>query len=286
MQPELEERRAIHARMRAAAGRLRLPFRSHTWRGQTGNWLGAGIGSSIDFQDHRPYAPGDDPRYIDWQAYARTGHYTMKLYREEVSPLADVLLDVSASMFLTPEKAARVVELFYFAVESALRSGAFVRVFAVENGRIAQWPIEAVLSHSGFAELPFKPAAAPRWRPGSLRVFISDLLFPGQPSAWLLALGAGKGRGVILAPQAADESDPDWSGNIEFADCETGRRRLQLVSGDLLARYRAGYARHFALWKEAARKHAVLFSRVAAELEFQAALKAEAIPAGVVELTS
>jgi uncharacterized protein (DUF58 family) len=68
---------AIHGRMQAAAQRLRLPFRSRTWRGESGNWQGAGVGSSIDFQDHRQYLPGDDPRYIDWQAYARTGHYTM-----------------------------------------------------------------------------------------------------------------------------------------------------------------------------------------------------------------
>ncbi|MFN9663179.1 MAG: DUF58 domain-containing protein, partial [Akkermansiaceae bacterium] len=26
----------------------------------------------MDFQDHRSYSPGDDPRHINWQAYART----------------------------------------------------------------------------------------------------------------------------------------------------------------------------------------------------------------------
>lgn len=38
--PDSETLRAIHARMQAAAARLRLPFRSRTWRGQGGNWLG------------------------------------------------------------------------------------------------------------------------------------------------------------------------------------------------------------------------------------------------------
>src|SRR5438445_12089783 len=104
---------AIHRAMEAVAQRLRLPFRTRTWRGMSGNWLGAGIGSSIDFQDHRPYMPGDDPRYIDWQAYARTGHYTMKLYREEVSPQVDLALDISASMVFENEKAARAFDLFY-----------------------------------------------------------------------------------------------------------------------------------------------------------------------------
>src|ERR1700733_11860114 len=107
--PDRETVRGIHARMKGAAQRLRLPFRSRTWRGHSGNWLGAGIGSSIDFQDHRPYLPGDDPRYIDWQAYARTGNYTMKLYREEVSPLVDLVLDVTPSMFFEERKGLRAL---------------------------------------------------------------------------------------------------------------------------------------------------------------------------------
>src|SRR6266550_2343084 len=124
MLPTLQQRSEIQRRMQAAAEHLRLPLRSRIWRGQSGNWLGAGVGSSIDFQDHRPYLPGDDPRYIDWQAYARTGNYTMKLYREEVSPLVDLVLDVSGSMFVSQHKAARTLELFYFCIESARQAGA------------------------------------------------------------------------------------------------------------------------------------------------------------------
>src|ERR1700761_9106351 len=118
-----EKSRQILRRMGAVAEHLRLPFRSRSWRGQAGNWLGAGTGSSIDFQDHRPYLPGDDPRYIDWRAYARTGQYIMKLYREEVSPLLDLVLDVSASMALGERKRRRALELFAFCAQSARRSG-------------------------------------------------------------------------------------------------------------------------------------------------------------------
>ena len=115
---------ALHGAARKAAAHLRLPFHRQSWRGTVGNWMGAGIGSSIDFQDHRPYLPGDDPRYIDWQAYARTGHYIMKLYREEVSPRLDLIFDTSASMQLGEDKAARALELLYFCLESAARAGA------------------------------------------------------------------------------------------------------------------------------------------------------------------
>src|SRR5688500_12485814 len=96
---------AIHVRMKAVAGMARLPLRSGHWSGVAGSVLGQGTGNSIDFQDQRPYLAGDDPRHINWQAYARTGAYTMKLYRQEVTPRVDVLFDASASMFLTEAKA-------------------------------------------------------------------------------------------------------------------------------------------------------------------------------------
>ena len=103
-----EELQSCHARATLLAGRLRLPLRGRVWRGQAGEFAGAGVGSSLDFQDHRAYVPGDDPRHINWQAYARTGQYTMKLFREEVRPVVDILRDVSESMFFDPAKAARI----------------------------------------------------------------------------------------------------------------------------------------------------------------------------------
>ncbi|NNM29809.1 MAG: DUF58 domain-containing protein, partial [Akkermansiaceae bacterium] len=119
-----EELKACYTSASVCAEKLRLPLRSRVWKGQAGEFLGAGTGSSLDFQDHRSYVPGDDPRHINWQAYARTGHYSMKLYREEVRPVVDLVFDVSESMFFEPVKARRACELFYFLVESASRSGA------------------------------------------------------------------------------------------------------------------------------------------------------------------
>jgi len=282
-----EKSRQILRRMGSVAEYLRLPFRSRSWRGQAGNWLGVGVGSSIDFQDHRPYLPGDDPRYIDWRAYARTGHYTMKLYREEVSPAVDLALDTSGSMFFDETKATRVAELLYFAIESARRAGSSVHCFAVDADHVRQLEVEQALAGDfGVGE---RPAGAPQlgrapWRPGSMRVFISDLLYAGSPEALLASLSAGRARGIIFAPHAAAETSPTWTGNIEFTDCETRRRRVQLVSGDLLERYTRSYRRHFALWREAARKHSVVLAGVPSEPPFREALHVEALAVGAVEL--
>jgi len=289
MLPDLPKRLETMRRMEAAAEHLRLPFRSRNWRGQPGNWLGVGAGSSIDFQDHRPYLPGDDPRYIDWRAYARTGAYTMKLYREEVSPLVDLVLDVTPSMFFQERKGLRALELSCFCAASARQSGAALHSYAASGMRVRrseagdepQWEPETGGTGGEGGPPDFRRVP---WRRGSLRVLVSDLLFAGEPDTLLSTLCNGQGQGIILAPYSAGESGPDWDGNIEFADCETGRRRLQRVDALLLERYRQAYARHFALWRERARKHSVLLARVPAEPEFRAAIQAEALPAGAVEL--
>ena len=107
--PSTGELAAQASRSQALADIFKLPLQHRVWRGQTGDFQGAGVGSSLDFQDHRSYVPGDDPRHINWQAYARTGHYSMKLYREEVRPLIDVVFDISDSMIFDPEKERRAI---------------------------------------------------------------------------------------------------------------------------------------------------------------------------------
>lgn len=285
---------AIRLDMQKAASLLRLPFLRQNWSGQNGNWLGTGIGSSIDFQDHRPYLPGDDPRYIDWQAYARTGHYTMKLYREEVSPQVDLVLDVSASMAAYPDKARRALELFYFAVESTLQNAAALRVWITAGNVLARYSGEDVLTHRW--RLPAAPEADPtapaapapnldrvEWRTGSMRLFLSDLLYAAPPAQLLRPLCGGKGFAVILAPFCRAESEPDWDGNLRLVECETRAERNQRVDAHLRRDYHGAYRRHFTCWQEETRQRGALLARVPAEPDFLAALQTEAASVGAVE---
>lgn len=284
-----EDRRFLqeaHERIAPAARRLRLPLSGRLWRGQTGNWAGAGIGSSIDFQDHRPYLPGDDPRYINWQAFARSGHYTMKLYREEVSPQVDLVLDTSASMFFEPAKKSRAWELFYFCRESALQAGASLRTYLVSGDTTREAGVDELASWT--VDLPDATEGAPAlgsipWRPGSLRVVISDLLFPPGSGAPLFSLAHGHGRGILFVIHAEAEANPDWSGNLSLIDCETGARHRQFVSMELMQRYRRNYARHFEQWETEARRQGIVFARVPAEGLFDEALHEEPVRKGAVE---
>ena len=55
-------------------------------------------GVSIDFAEYRPYSPGDDPRSIDWNVFARTDRYYLKKYHGETNAEVHIILDASASM--------------------------------------------------------------------------------------------------------------------------------------------------------------------------------------------
>jgi uncharacterized protein (DUF58 family) len=55
-------------------------------------------GSSIEFAEHKEYAPGDDIRHIDWKAAARIGRTYIKRFEDETEMRTYLVLDVSASM--------------------------------------------------------------------------------------------------------------------------------------------------------------------------------------------
>jgi len=55
-------------------------------------------GFSVEFAQHREYAPGDDLRRIDWKVYARSDRHYIKEYEEETNLVAYVALDISESM--------------------------------------------------------------------------------------------------------------------------------------------------------------------------------------------
>ena len=55
-------------------------------------------GSSIEFAEHKEYAPGDDIRHLDWKALARFDRLYIKKYEDETNLRAFLMLDASASM--------------------------------------------------------------------------------------------------------------------------------------------------------------------------------------------
>ena len=55
-------------------------------------------GFSVEFAEHREYAPGDDLRYLDWKVFGKSDRYYVKRYEEETNLLCHIVLDISESM--------------------------------------------------------------------------------------------------------------------------------------------------------------------------------------------
>ena len=238
---------ATSSRAQTFAELFKLPLQHQVWRGQVGDFQGAGVGSSLDFQDHRSYMPGDDPRHINWQAYARTGNYSMKLYREEVRPLVDVVLDISESMKVSESKWTRALELFYFTIHAALKAGASLSASVVKGNAHLHFQNDMVHSPTWIEEADKLPATNAAVSPElrqvplraqSMRILISDLLFSESPEPLLISLARDRGRGILMAPFIHEEAQPDWEGNYEFVEAEAQTLHHHRIERHVLKRSR------------------------------------------------
>jgi uncharacterized protein (DUF58 family) len=72
----------------------------------TGKHTSPDKGISVEFAEHRPYAPGDDPRTLDWRVIARSDRNVVRQYIEETNLRATIAVDLSGSMAYTGQAAA------------------------------------------------------------------------------------------------------------------------------------------------------------------------------------
>ena len=208
----------------------------------------SGPGSSLEFIDHREYQPGDDLRRIDWGGFARSDKLTVKLYRDEVSPHLDIVIDGSCSMSLenSPKTQATLGLAAVFATAASNVGFSHAAWMAgdgfrqVENGtnRASIW--EGIdFGYRGdlltsFTRLP------PTWRPYGLRVLLSDLLFPGDPLATMSRFAERATAIVVVQVLAESDANPMERGNIRLVDSETDEVQEVFVDAGAENRYRGG----------------------------------------------
>ena len=241
--------------------------------GAAGAALGHRAGSSLEFKDHREYQPGDDLRHIDWSAYARSDQLTVKVYREEVVPHLDVVVDASRSMALEGSaKAGAALGLAAFFAAAAANAGhahavwlmgAGLRPLGNGGARPGLWE-EPAFDHRG-SPADALSQGAPRWRPRGTRVLVSDLLWPGEPAVVLRHLADRAASAVVVQVLAeADESPPE-GGSFRLVDSETGEARDLYVDAAAARRYREALARHQQNWHRACRQAGAVLTTVVAE---------------------
>jgi uncharacterized protein (DUF58 family) len=63
-----------------------------------GEHRGRRSGFSVDFAEHRSYAPGDDVRHLDWKVYGKRDRLYVRQFEQETRLQAWLVMDVSGSM--------------------------------------------------------------------------------------------------------------------------------------------------------------------------------------------
>jgi len=74
----------------------------------TGRHTSPEKGVSVEFAEHRSYAPGDDPRTLDWRVIARSDRNVVRQYIEETNLRTTLAVDASGSMAYTGTRAISI----------------------------------------------------------------------------------------------------------------------------------------------------------------------------------
>jgi uncharacterized protein (DUF58 family) len=82
----------------AKLGNLRLRVRAIAEGVLTGLHRSPHHGQSVEFAEHKEYAPGDDVRRIDWKAYGKFDKYYVKRFEQETNLRTYLVVDGSGSM--------------------------------------------------------------------------------------------------------------------------------------------------------------------------------------------
>jgi uncharacterized protein (DUF58 family) len=229
-------------------------------------------GRSIEFADYRTYTPGDDPRRVDWNIYARLEKPFIKLFEDEQDLTVHILLDASPSMRWKDEisessgapsgKWTRAAQLAIAIGHVALSSGDRLTLelstrerFGPKRGASATAELIAFVE-SRSVEMDLRESRidpkllAPSislntwWkryaldaRPG-ICVIISDLLDAEGCAEGLNALGASRLDVRLLHTLCPAELEPELAGDVRLKDIETAATQDVSLDDATLRQYR------------------------------------------------
>ncbi len=204
-------------------------------------------GFSVEFSEYREYEPGDDPRHVDWRAFARSGRLYVKRYMQETNLACYALVDTSASMeYRGPDAWGSKLEVGRVLCAALawmmLRQNDAVGLLAwaeqaegLELVPPSQRSSQFGLLLRQLDRLEPNPrttlaglvaTAARRIRRRSLAILISDLLEPPEDLAEALRQLRYSGTELlVLQVLDRDELEFPFTEDTIFEDPETGKRR-------------------------------------------------------------
>ena len=210
----------------ALSARYQLALGTTPRGGVPGERLGRGTGSSLEFEDRRPYSVGDDIRHLDWRAYARTDQAMVQVFREEVTPRLELYLDATASMGVDPDKAQLAVDLTAVIGECGRADGYATKLFVLSDDVREVGRDEFLAEETEFAGtaplLELVRAARPLAQGGSVRLLVSDFLLEGGVTSLARELAGRAGRIGFLQVLAAFDRHPPADAALRLVDAEDG----------------------------------------------------------------
>jgi len=221
------------------------------------------FGFSQEFAEYRPYAAGDDPRFIDWNVFARSDRTYVKRFFGDTNARISVLVDTSASMGLAAAGAgvrkldyARFLAaaLVYLArrQHDAVGLAAFADAVYLHRPPSGRPRAAEALYHlldgleaggpTDFAELLAHAAA--RLGKRALVVLISDLYCdPDEFGGGVRSLAAGGHDLLVLHVLDPAEREPALGDAAALRDVETGEV-VDVAAEDLRRGYPERLAAH------------------------------------------
>lgn len=218
-------------------------------------------GFSVEFSEYRQYAPGDDPRHLDWRLFARTDRYYIKRFEDETNLRCHLVVDLSRSMdygsvgYTKAEyarTAAATLAYFLSTQRDAVGLVTFDQVIGdyvparYRPGHLHRLMVcleRAAGGTSTDLAAPLEQVAATVRKRGMV-VLVSDLL--ADAAALRTRLGFLRSQGhevVILRVLDPTEIDFTFEKPSTFIDIESGRD-LYVDPEAARAQYTANFKRH------------------------------------------
>jgi uncharacterized protein (DUF58 family) len=248
-----------------AARRLAIRSRRESRGLFAGSYASAFRGGGIEFEESRPYVPGDDVRNLDQVATARTGEPFVKRFREERNHTLIFALDISASMRFGTRglsKAATATHALALIATAAGRAGDRSALVTFDHAVRERVPVGRGLAHTWSLIRAAAAAAAatagetrieagvrgliPQTRHPATVVLLSDFrdsrLFSvaGRPGDLRRAFAPLTQRCDVIAGVIVDPSEERLPpvGPVRVADPETPGETLLLDTGSRSVRER------------------------------------------------
>jgi len=242
-------------------------------------------GVSVEFADHRPYSPGDDFRFIDWNVYFRTNHLFLKLFEEEEDLYIYLLLDCSKSVdFGMPYKfhylrrmaaaigylgLAGMDRVYVVPFHGALPTNAAEMVNLRGKGKVFRlFNFLEGLEPEGETNLEvcMKSFATSKRRRG-LAVVLSDFYDQGAISA-LNALRYQKFEVFVVHCVSPQETDPGLLGDLRLLDAESDRFRDVTIDEFLIKKYISTFNNYCQSIERFCRSKAIGYVRCRTDMPF------------------